>query len=114
MNDVTSKFGKILKQVQDDMFGERFSQKKGFTLAEVLITLGVIGVVAAITIPTLMNNTNDKELDTAKTTMNAKILEGLNQMRVNDAHTGYNTSEEFANALKKYMKVTQVCSNSDI
>ena len=27
--------------------------KRGFTLAEVLITLGIIGVVAAMTIPTL-------------------------------------------------------------
>lgn len=27
--------------------------KKAFTLAEVLITLGIIGVVAALTIPTL-------------------------------------------------------------
>ena len=32
--------------------------KKGFTLAEVLITLGIIGVVAAMTIPTLIQNTN--------------------------------------------------------
>ena len=30
--------------------------KKGFTLAEVLITLGVIGVVAAMTLPTLIQN----------------------------------------------------------
>lgn len=30
--------------------------KKGFTLAEVLITLGIIGIVAAMTIPTLINN----------------------------------------------------------
>lgn len=29
---------------------------KGFTLAEVLITLGIIGVVASMTIPTLVNN----------------------------------------------------------
>lgn len=35
--------------------------KAGFTLAEVLITLGIIGVVAAMTIPTLMQNTNEKE-----------------------------------------------------
>lgn len=28
--------------------------KKGFTLAEVLITLGIIGVVAAMTIPGLI------------------------------------------------------------
>ena len=30
-------------------------KKTGFTLSEVLITLGIIGVVAAITIPTLMS-----------------------------------------------------------
>ena len=32
--------------------------KKGFTLPEVLITLGIIGVVAALTIPTLIANIN--------------------------------------------------------
>jgi len=31
-------------------------KKKGFTLAEVLITLGIIGVVAALTLPTLSTN----------------------------------------------------------
>ncbi len=35
-----------------------------FTLAEVLITLGIIGVVAAMTIPTLMNNTGNQALVT--------------------------------------------------
>ncbi|MBQ9688120.1 type II secretion system protein, partial [bacterium] len=33
-----------------------------FTLSEVLITLGIIGVVAALTIPNLMQNTRNKEL----------------------------------------------------
>src|SRR5574344_1167569 len=32
----------------------------GFTLAEVLITLGIIGVVAALTIPTLINSYQEK------------------------------------------------------
>ena len=35
-----------------------FKFNTGFTLAEVLITLGIIGVVAAITIPNLIANTN--------------------------------------------------------
>lgn len=39
--------------------------KQAFTLAEVLITLGIIGVVASITIPALMNNIQDRELKTA-------------------------------------------------
>lgn len=30
--------------------------KKSFTLAEVLITLGIIGVVAAMTLPSLIGN----------------------------------------------------------
>lgn len=33
---------------------------RGFTLAEVLITLGIIGVVAALTIPTLMQNADER------------------------------------------------------
>lgn len=40
---------------------EVYSKKaKAFTLAEVLITLGIIGVVAALTIPALMQNIQDK------------------------------------------------------
>ncbi len=35
--------------------------KKGFTLAEVLITLAIIGIVAAMTIPTLVNNYRKKD-----------------------------------------------------
>ena len=35
------------------------SSKKGFTLAEVLVTLAIIGVVAALTIPTLIQSTNN-------------------------------------------------------
>lgn len=40
------------------------TKKRGFTLAEVLITLGIIGVVAAMTIPTLMNQTGQAEFKT--------------------------------------------------
>ena len=36
-----------------------------FTLAEVLITLAIIGVVAAMTMPTLINNTNGAQFKTA-------------------------------------------------
>ncbi len=40
------------------------NKKFGFTLAEVLITLGIIGVVAAMTIPTLIQNTNSVKFAT--------------------------------------------------
>ena len=38
--------------------------KYAFTLAEVLITLAIIGVVAAMTLPTVINNTKRKEYST--------------------------------------------------
>lgn len=37
---------------------------KAFTLAEVLITLGIIGIVAALTLPALIQNNRNKELQT--------------------------------------------------
>ena len=36
-------------------------KKNGFTLAEVLITLAIIGVVATMTLPALMNNANEQQ-----------------------------------------------------
>ena len=39
--------------------------KNAFTLAEVLITLGIIGVVAAMTMPTLLNSTQGAQYRTA-------------------------------------------------
>ena len=38
--------------------------RKGFTLAEVLITLGIIGVVAAMTIPSLITKYQKKAIET--------------------------------------------------
>ena len=35
--------------------------KNGFTLAEVLITLGIIGIVAALTMPSLIQNSKRQE-----------------------------------------------------
>ncbi|MBP3924831.1 prepilin-type N-terminal cleavage/methylation domain-containing protein [bacterium] len=40
-------------------------KREGFTLAEVLITLGIVGVVAALTLPAVINNIKHKNLETA-------------------------------------------------
>jgi len=39
--------------------------KKGFTLAEILIALAVVGIAAAITVPVLMQNVNDNQYKSA-------------------------------------------------
>ena len=53
------------------------SRKQGFTLAEVLITLGIIGVVAAMTMPTLMNSTQGAQYKAAYKKALSAISQGV-------------------------------------
>ncbi len=69
------------------------SGKNAFTLVEVLITLGIIGVVAAMTLPTLINKTHNKELQTAF----LKTYSELNQVaELYVADNGISVAEESA------------------
>ena len=57
----TSHHSLIFNDMNFSRFTSHFSLKKGaFTLAEVLITLGIIGVVAAMTMPSLIQNYQEK------------------------------------------------------
>lgn len=51
----------IIFSILPNKKGEFMSKNKGFTLAEVLITLGIIGIVAAMTIPTLLAKYQEKQ-----------------------------------------------------
>lgn len=55
--------------------GGKMKNRLGFTLAEVLITLVIIGVIAAMTIPSLLQNTNQQEYISAA----KKAVSALNQ-----------------------------------
>lgn len=55
---------KQTKQAYKNIFigdRQRMYNQKGFTLAEVLITLGIIGIVAALTLPALIQNHKKSE-----------------------------------------------------
>lgn len=91
----------------------------GFTLAEVLITLAIIGIVAAITIPSFFSRTNNKELVTglqkAYSTLSqvSQLLAADSGGSLEDAITS-NVSNRydhngFANLFAKKMKVSIVC-----
>ncbi|MBR1423986.1 type II secretion system protein [bacterium] len=80
------------------------TKRFGFTLAEVLITLGIIGVVAAMTIPTLIANTNSAKFRSqykkALSTLNQAALMGQAQYDMNygDATAVCNATEATAAA----------------
>ncbi len=57
-----------------------YCKKFAFTLAEVLITLGIIGVVAALTLPTLIANYQEKALETQYKKAKTVIANGYKMM----------------------------------
>lgn len=89
--------------------------RSAFTLAEVLITLGIIGVVAALTISTLMNNINDMELKTAWKKDYAVIAQAISRLASDnngDLGNGVFDISNFNNtrdAIKPYVLYTKAC-----
>ena len=55
----------------------------GFTLAELLITLAIVGIVAAISLPTLFSNITDRRLETQAKKAAAVLVNGYRLMLAN-------------------------------
>ena len=62
--------------------------KKGFTLSEVLITLGIIGVIAVLTIPAVMKNYRNRLYVSQLEKVYAQIATA-SQAIMNDEHTAH-------------------------
>ena len=93
-------------------------RKIAFTLAEVLITLGIIGVVASLTLPSVIHQYRKKALETqfktAYSFINQAIVmtkQDLGSNSLFDDYTVYNSKQgyvyanEFKNAFYKRLKV---------
>ena len=89
-------------------------RKAAFTLAEVLITLGVIGVVAAITMPMLITNVNDRANSERHANIAYKMTQAMEQMRAHGKLTAYDSTSAFVDELQKYLKITKRCDADHI
>ena len=92
----------------------RIATKAAFTLAEVLITLAVIGVVAALTIPNLIQSHNEKAWATAQDVFTKRLEVATRQMNTEEKLAGYKSTMDFVNELKKYIKITRVCDSNEL
>ena len=59
-------------------------RKPAFTLAEVLITLGIIGIVAAMTLPSLIGNYQEKQWKVAYKKAYSSMSQAFMRMQAND------------------------------
>ena len=86
-------------------------RKSAFTLAEVLITLSIIGIVAALTIPGVVKHHNEKAWATGQDLFIKKLEVALKSMNTDGKLTGYTTTADFVNELKNNIKINKVCTD---
>jgi prepilin-type N-terminal cleavage/methylation domain-containing protein len=79
---------------------------KAFTLAEVLITLLIIGVISSVVIPAIMQDSQQTELKTAWKKAIATISQAAKMQKLNEGQINVKT-------IKSYMNVTKDCSVSE-
>ncbi len=89
-------------------------KKFAFTLAEVLITLSIIGIVSALTLPTVVKNYQTKAWKTSADVFEKKLTNALSFMNSQSTLAGYKSTEDFVNALSKNMKILKVCNNNEL
>ena len=121
-----SNIGQTLKRVQGDKF---LSLRVGFTMAEILLSLTIIGVVAAITLPSLTGNINERTWNTQRKALYARFsqaialmpaLNGYGTLRENTDSAGSTSIEDTAaetfitTGLSKVLKINNICDNEHL
>ena len=90
--------------------------RMAFTLAEVLITLGIISVVAALTLPAVINNIKEKQYETAMKKGYSVLSQALARM---NEEQGFIANQEnyggdkFAPVFKNYLNLLKDCGQED-
>ena len=95
-----------------------FRKHNGFTLAEVLVTLGIIGVVSAMTVPTLVQNYQRKSFVTQLHKVYSEIGQAAERYKSDNNYVSLKESrivgnkEELNRFVKTYFKVVKDCGGS--
>ncbi len=107
-----SSFRETLKQIFNPL--PEVEGKCAFTLAEVLITLGIIGIVAALTLPAFISNVQGRIQAKRVENINQKLSKVTDKMAVQSGLIGYPDTMAFVQEMKKHMSIAKVCDNSHL
>ena len=90
------------------------NKKAAFTLAEVLITLGIIGVVAALTLPALLTNIQSKVRAERSRSVQYKFSLATEKMARLNLIGPYDSTDAFVDELQKHLKISKRCNASNL
>ena len=97
-------------------------KKSAFTMAEILLSLTIIGVVAAITLPSLMGNINERTWNTQRRAFHARLSQAVAMMPQLNGYGTYAADAEgnvtdtatealLTEGLSKVLKINNICDN---
>ncbi len=96
-------------------------QRYAFTMAEILLSLTIIGVVAAITLPSLTGNINERTWNTQRKALYARmsqaiaLMPAINGFGILEDGDPNNVAETFLTAgLSKVLKINNICDNEHL
>jgi len=90
------------------------ASRLAFTLAEVLVTLGIIGVISAMTLPTLVKN-HQRQVYVTQLKATVNLLSQAAEKAINDNNaisldeTKYNSNDGAIDFFNDYLKVVNNC-----
>ena len=125
-NDVRRKFAFTLAEGATHVDNSNNKRRFAFTLAEVLVTLGIIGVVAVLTVPNVISSYQKKVYVTQLQKGYAQLQQAFSLAMANDEVDDMQDTtligtipdgiyadtdiEPFVSELKKYLKISKYCA----
>ena len=93
------------------MSNKRF--KRAFTLSEILVTLGILGVLGLLSLGLLRGNTAELEQKVARAKLMDSVSTALATMQLDGKIAGYANTGAFANEFQNYYNVNEVLTGAD-
>ena len=95
-------------------------KKSAFTIAEVLITLGIVGVIAVLTIPNLYLGTNSKANSALLKSTYSQVGDAVKKAMIDQGVTnildldfgGDTNTQKLANFLRRYLDIAKDCGET--
>ena len=97
------------------MFGAKQPERPengAFTMAEILLSLTIIGVVAAITLPSLTGNINERTWNTQRKALYARFSQAMALMPSMNQYSDVDTF--LAAGLSKVLKINNICDKDHL
>ena len=101
-------------EIHSTTFHKKGRRKVAFTLAEVLITLGIIGVVSVMTMPAIIANIQDHVKAKRIENIRQKLSKVTDAMSATSGINGYADTMEFVAEMNKHMKIAKICDNEHL